>query len=394
MTCCLGACDTCAVAISRFALLGLVAVFGLASCKPRELTGQLQDAVALTEVPPDGGPAAPLGPRLVEIAPWVSASAARVVLRLSEPVTYRLGDFELGKSVRSYIDLDGVRLPSTGAAERATSGLVRSLRVEATRTGGRVSFDVMPGTYRRAFVLQDPFRIVLDFVPESRALPNARAVKRVVLDAGHGGEDPGAIGPGGAREKDIALDVVLRAGRVLTAKGIDVVLTREADNFVALEERAARANAAEGDLFLSVHCNAADNATARGFEVYVLDVDSGRVAGRIARRENGAAVGGEEVGGLLAQMRLADGGSRARRFADLVERGVHAALRGEGLVKHNGGVHGAGFHVLVGARMPAVLVEIGYITTPVEEQRLGTVLYRQKMAEGLANAVLAYKAGK
>ena len=336
------------------------------------------------------------GPRLLEIAPWVSPAAARVVLRFSQPVAYRLGDFEMGRTVRSYVDVDGVLLPPDGAKEKATDGLVQGVRVEATRTGGRVSFDVPPGTYKRAFQLADPFRIVIDFVPEGRAAPSARMLKRVVLDAGHGGEDPGALGPGGTREKDVALDVVQRAGRVLLAKGVEVVLTRSDDTFVPLEERAARANAADADLFLSVHCNAAENTTAKGFEVYVLDVDSGRVADRIARRENGLRAGGDnpELGGMLAHMRLTDGGTRAKHFADLIERGVHASLREEGLRRHNGGVHGAAFHVLVGARMPAVLAELGYISTPSEERRLGEPLYRQKMAEGLANAVLAYKAGK
>ena len=364
-------------------------IMAIASCKnqPSVVTDAPSQAVA------EAGPKTP-GPRLTEIAPWVSADAARVVLRLSEPVSYKLGDFELGKSTRSYIDLDGVLLPNEGALDRETVGLVRGLRVESTRTGGRVSFDVPQGTYRRVFHLNDPFRIVVDFLTESRVHPNPRSLRRVVLDAGHGGDDPGAIGSAGTREKDVALDVVIRTGRMLVAKGVDVVLTRGGDQFVALEERAARANASDADLFLSVHCNAADNTSAKGFEVYVLDVQSSRVADRLARRENGARSESSDIGGILAQMRLADGGTRARHFADLVERGVHASLRHDKLQRHNGGVHGAGFHVLVGARMPAVLAELGYITTPSEERMLASDDYRQKMAEGLANAVFAYRAGK
>lgn len=395
------ACDTYRVRALRFAL-AVCSLCIAAGCKraaldtPRVVDDASASSSEVSLEPDASAPAAAVGPRLLEVAPWISASTARVVLRLSEPVNYRSGDFEMGKSLRSYIDLDGISLPPTGAAQRETQGLVRGIRVEATRAGGRVSFDVLPGTYKRAFHLTDPFRVVIDFLPQARAMPNARLLRRVVIDAGHGGEDPGALGPGRTREKDVALDVALRAGRVLVGKGVEVVLTRSDDTFVPLEERAARANAAEADLFLSVHCNAAENDTAKGFEVYVLDVDSGRVAGRIARRENGlaAGAGSEELGGMLAQMRLADGGSRARHFADLIERGVHASLRAEGLQRHNGGVHGAAFHVLVGARMPAVLAELGYITTPSEERRLGEPLYRQKMAEGLANAVLAYKAGK
>src|SRR5690606_1917179 len=137
------------------------------------------------------------------------------------------------------------------------------------------------------FHLLEPYRVVIDV---ARHAPGAdRKVSRVVIDPGHGGNDPGALGPTGLREKDVTLAIAHKVAPILARIGIEVALTRDDDRYVTLEERTARANAYGADLFVSIHCNAAENKTRRGIESYVLDTTTSDMAGRVAARENGAS---------------------------------------------------------------------------------------------------------
>ena len=182
---------------------------------------------------------------------------------------------------------------------------------------------------------------------------------------------------------------------MLARDGMQVVLTRDDDRFVSLEERTARANAFSADLFVSIHCNAAENHAKRGVETYVLDTARDEMAGRIAARENAtSAAAGAEIGSILASMRLADQSARSGRLADLLQRAALASLRGAYADAVDGGVHTAGFYVLVGARMPGVLFETSYISNPNEETRLASDDYEQRLADGIVNAVKAYREGR
>src|SRR5207248_519922 len=127
--------------------------------------------------------------------------------------------------------------------------------------------------YRRVFHLSEPYRVVVDVArrPPEASIRGPRAVERVVLDPGHGGRDTGASGLAGVREKDVTLEIALKVSPILTAQGMRVALTREEDRYVSLEERTARANAFSADLFVSIHCNAAESKWRRGVETYVLD---------------------------------------------------------------------------------------------------------------------------
>ncbi len=220
--------------------------------------------------------------------------------------------------------------------------------------------------------------------------------RRVVLDPGHGGSDPGAVGPTGLRESEVTLDVARRvAERLATRYGMQVVLTRDRDVYLPLEVRAAQANQSGADLFVSVHCNAARNTEARGVSTYVLEHTDNRVAARVLRRE-GELIDVEahnpgDVAGILADLRLSQHGRDSLALAHEVQRAMlhDARLLFTGV--DDMGVHPARFHVLVTARMPAVLVELSFLSNPAEEARLRTDAYRDVLASAVARSVAEHR---
>jgi len=362
----------------------------------RGLAGE--GAIALAVL--DAGPSRVLvAPRITRIEQWGGDEAARVVVHLDRSSHFRVGDVgsSTGQGARTYIDLDGVEFGGS-ARETAVSGIVSRVLAEATSTGSRIALDLTGPAYRRVFHLLEPFRIVIDIAknpPGAGPKGASRAVNRVAIDAGHGGNDPGAQGPSGLREKDVTLAVARKLAPILSRLGIQVALTREDDRYVTLEERTARANAFGADLFVSIHCNAAENKTRRGVETYVLDTTTSDMAGRVAARENATSqAASNEVAQLLASMRLADQATRSTHFAELLQRAGVASLGAQYADVLDGGVHHAAFYVLVGARMPAVLFETSYISNAIDEQRLGLADYQQRLADAIANAVKAYREGR
>jgi len=338
-------------------------------------------------------------PRITRIEQWTGTEGARVVVHLDRAARFRYGDVASAgtRGARTYVDFDGVELGGA-AKETALAGIVSRIVTESTTTGSRVALDLNGPAYRRVFHLLEPFRVVIDIArqpPGTGPSGKGRSVARVVLDPGHGGSDPGASGPTGLREKDVTLAIAHKVAPVLARQGVEVTLTRDDDRYVTLEERTARANAFGADLFVSIHCNAAENKSRKGVETYILDTTANEMAGKVAARENGTSQAAtNEVAQLLASMRLADQATRSTRLAELLQRAGIASLSGqyEGVV--DGGVHRAGFYVLVGARMPAVLFETSYISNLVDEQRLGSTDYQQRLADAIANAVKAYKEGR
>jgi N-acetylmuramoyl-L-alanine amidase len=337
-------------------------------------------------------------PQLVRIESWPGRDAARVAVVLDRPAPYRIGDELLaGEGAPSiFLDLDGVDL---GGATRDTSaqGIVTRVRAQTTSTGSRVSLDIAGRAWRRAFSMRDPYRIVIDVAhhPPGVTGRSPRAVARVVVDPGHGGKDNGAVGSSGVKEKDVTLDVARRLAPVLVTSGIQVVLTRDDDRFVSLEERTAIANGFGADLFVSIHCNASETRTRRGVETYVLDANRDELAARLAARENATSqAASAELASILGDLRLADQSQRSTRFARLLERAATSALGAKYGDAVDGGVHRAGFYVLVGADMPSVLLETSYISNATDEQRLDSDEYRQLLADAIANAIRAYREGR
>jgi N-acetylmuramoyl-L-alanine amidase len=361
------------------------------------LAGEGAVAQALAGVLDAGVTTAPVRPpQIVRIESWPGRDAARFVVVLDRPVAYRVGDEVQGAEPRTFLDLDGV---DVGGATRdaPSTGIVTRVRADATSTGSRVSFDLAAAAWRRVFYMHEPYRIVVDVArhPPGVKGRNARAVSRVVLDPGHGGKDHGAVGPSGVMEKDVTLDVAHRVAPVLAAQGIQVVLTRDDDRFVALEERTARANAFGADLFVSIHCNASESRGRRGVETYVLDTTRDEIAARVAARENATTqAASAELASILGGMRMADEAQRSTRLAQLLQRAATSTLHAKYGDVVDGGVHTAGFYVLVGARMPSVLFETSYISNATDEQRLGSDDYRQLVADSIAIAVKAYREGR
>lgn len=214
-------------------------------------------------------------------------------------------------------------------------------------------------------------------------------VKRVVIDAGHGGKDTGAIGKNGQKEKDLTLSIARKLRTRLTAMGLEVVLTRDADEFLSLEERTRIANDRRADLFISIHVNAARNRNAHGIETYTLNLNSDRYAMRLAARENATST--KSIGDL--DLILADLATKANtddsvRLARFAQGQMVSHLRSKhGDAVKDLGVKQALFFVLVGAKMPAMLVETGFISNPDEVKRLTSVAYQDDIARSLADGV-------
>jgi N-acetylmuramoyl-L-alanine amidase len=223
---------------------------------------------------------------------------------------------------------------------------------------------------------------------------------KIVIDPGHGGKDPGARGIGGTQEKDVVLAIARDLARRLRANPeIDVVLTREDDRFVSLEERTALANAAGADLFLSVHANANPHRSLRGIEVYYLNNTDNRGTLRLAAMENGLRWDPSDpslpnaipdLSYILSDLRQTYKVEESRLLAEQVGRGMVARLGSDYDSVGDPTVKEGPFYVLVGAYMPCVLVEVSYLTNPVESTRLKSASYRKAVADGIYEGVWSY----
>jgi N-acetylmuramoyl-L-alanine amidase len=212
-----------------------------------------------------------------------------------------------------------------------------------------------------------------------------------VIDAGHGGHDPGSIGRGGLQEKDLVLDVAQRVERMVQEElGAEVVMTRSTDVFVPLEERTAIANARGADLFLSIHANSSRNASARGIETYFLNFAKNPHAEEVAARENAISEATlKDLQNLVKAITLNSKIDESRDFAAAVQEQMVAGVRREHGVPDRG-VHTAPFYVLIGANMPAVLAEIAFVSNPEDERRLKSPEYREVLARSLLRGVSSY----
>jgi len=236
-------------------------------------------------------------------------------------------------------------------------------------------------------------------IDQSHYLDKERAkwkLDKIILDAGHGGHDPGAKA-NGVKEKDIVLDVVKRLGKLIEKRtDIEVVYTRDSDKFIPLRQRTKIANEAKGKVFLSVHANANKNKKASGFETYLIRPGkTDAAAQKVAEAEN-AVMRLEENSGnyveltdeqlILATMMQSSFMQESETLADLVQSEFDKKLVGQ-----NRGVKQAGFMVLIGATMPNILIELGFLTNKNDARRLKQASYRQKAAEAIFNALMKYK---
>lgn len=369
---------------------------------------------------------------------WSSPEYSRVALYTRVPVKFRVGrlpaeaakkvperlfvdlpDCELGDEVPLRIDVSDSVVHRIRVAERE-EGFIRVV-VEAK---GEFSHKVVP--------LQNPERLVIDLTRQAEAPASGQAeardevariiaskkslkekrreieqlkkksrpeislsamaglhIRRVVIDAGHGGRDPGAIGPGGTLEKNVALDIATELGRKLQEElKLEVIYTREKDEFLALEARTALANEKQADLFVSVHLNANVDRKLSGVEVFYLDLTNDRYSIKLAARENATSEKNiSDLKFILADLALKSHTDDSIRLAEYVQQELVGALREKYQPVRSHGVKAALFYVLIGARMPSILVEASFITNRREEKRLQDKAYRAQVAEGIFRGI-------
>jgi len=332
-------------------------------------------------------------------------------------------DLKKGIPPRIYIDIADARLAIAKEPVPVDDGLLRQVRVgQYSDDVVRVVLDMTSLRDHTAFMLPDPQRLVIDVQgrkgPETTpgkvepakveknsrrgasvtdqkpSIPSAKStgIRKIVLDPGHGGKDPGAIGIGGQQEKDIVLRIAKKlAAKLKREMGVQVVLTRKDDRFVALEDRTYLANAEDADLFISLHMNASNNAEARGVETYYLNNTTDEAAMRLAARENGSARKNISdlqfiLSDMTQNMKLEDSITLAHRLQQSVVGGMSKAV---GEVRDLG-VKQALFYVLVGARMPSVLVEMFFVTHRIEGAAMGREVNQDAMVNSLFEGIQKY----
>jgi N-acetylmuramoyl-L-alanine amidase len=358
---------------------------------------------------------------------WSYAGFSRISVELSGPVEVSVerlhAEAGAGRPERLYLDLEGARLGGASAAPLVVGdGLLEAVRLGQNRPDTvRVVIDLERYGRHRMVKLAAPDRIVIDVFGEAEAPTRAsavpaataaapraslarpkrgaqplaaydqRTVRTIVIDPGHGGKDPGATGLDGLVEKEVTLDLARRMRERLERWGFRVIMTREGDETVDLEERTARAEGGGGDIFLSLHVNAAPRATAAGIETYYLDESDERHSDVVAARENGIAPAqAGELQRTVAQLRVSEVSQRSGLLARHVHGAIVRGLRARYGVTEDLGVRQGPFYVLFLSSMPAILVEVGFATNPVDAERLRDDAYLELVTDRIASGLMAY----
>ena len=334
---------------------------------------------------------------------WSSEGYTRVVVELSRSVEFI--SRRLSNPDRLYFDLKNTKITKEIKTKLSVGdGILKLVRAGQFDPGTvRIVLDLETMEDFSAYILDDPTKLVID-VNAKKKKQAVASRKILVLDPGHGGHDPGAIGPGGLQEKDVVLDVALRVKEILSKEpGIEVILTRDKDVFIPLPERTLRALQANADLFVSIHANASPNRAARGIETYLQNWTNEEEAIRVAARENYLSV--KRMKQQMAQYKNDDVGKMLSDLKRDFKRDESVALAHyvqnallEDMVKvHkkvvNLGVKQAMFFVLMGASMPpSILAEISFISNPEEERFLSQESYRSTIAAAIASGIRTYLA--
>jgi N-acetylmuramoyl-L-alanine amidase len=215
---------------------------------------------------------------------------------------------------------------------------------------------------------------------------------KVVIDAGHGGHDTGTIGPNGLMEKDLVLDVALRLGKLINKRlGATVVYTRSDDTFIALEQRTKIANEEKADLFISIHANSSPEPSATGVETYFFNLTSDKNGLDLATRENAASASSiADLNDLLHKAVLQTKKEESREFAQEVQAALWTEALHMNSLSRDRGVRQAPFVVLIGAGMPSILAEVGFVSNPHDEKLLKRSDERQRIAEALFKGISHY----
>jgi len=333
---------------------------------------------------------------------WSSENYTRVVVDLTNTVEFSKN--RLSNPDRLYFDVkDAYISKEINTSIPVGDGILKTVRAsQFNKTTVRVVLDLDEISDYQTFIFDDPARLVIDVYGKTRTAdkPDVNFVKRrIVLDPGHGGHDPGAVGPKNLYEQDVVLDIALKLKKVLMEDPFnEVFLTRERDVFIPLEERTAMANRKNADLFVSIHANASPRREAKGIETYLLNWNDDEEAIRVAAREN--AISLKKMRAMNRQVDIVDviksdlirenKRDESIKLANYIQRSLISNLDSD--TKHvlNLGVKQALFYVLFGAKMPSVLVEVSFISNPEEERLLSNDAYRTEIAKGIAKGLNTY----
>ena len=376
-----------------------------------------------------------------EIRYWSNEDYTRVVVQLDREIEFR--KHILSNPDRIYFDLQDTRLRSAlnGKTYPIDDVFIKQVRVAQNRPDMvRLVLDFAEINKHTVFALYDPFRIVIDTlggrrspdtpqvaertvnteeavlslatgtdttvrvsetptVPASnldgdRSLTRVLGLKvgRVVIDPGHGGGDTGSIGSSGLKEKDLVLSVSKRLKILVEERlGTDVVLTRDTDKFVPLEERTAIANQLGADLFISVHANSSRIRKVSGVETFFLNLTSNAEEREVASRENaGSQRNIRELEDLLRQIALGDYNEESKDLAQIIQQSLYSEVKNHHPILRNRGVKKAPFIVLINLNMPGILTEVGFISNPTEEKYFTEKEGQDQVAEALYKGIEKY----
>ncbi|HET7890783.1 MAG TPA: N-acetylmuramoyl-L-alanine amidase [Candidatus Sulfotelmatobacter sp.] len=368
-------------------------------------------------------------PRVTGVRHWNSADSSTVVLDLEDQVQYEA--HRLAGPDRIYFDLRDTQLASDLIAKSIDVGdtFVNRIRmaqpvagmtriVLETKANSTFSVSLEPNPYRLVVEVRKigatPKAVVNLFPNATQAEKNKLAIVippptkedlqlrarvpklRVVVDAGHGGWDLGTVGRRGLLEKDLVLEIAERLGKLLESRlGMEVIYTRQDDNYIPLDERASIANSSQADLFVSVHANYSDLPSARGVETYYTNfftAPGSREAAKDVDTRLTAASVKPAMTATLSAADLHDRIEQSRRLAASVQRSLYGTLSAQNPGLRDRGVKEAGFVVLTESAMPGILAEVSFVSSPTDEQKLRSDGYREQIAEALYRGIARYAA--
>lgn len=316
----------------------------------------------------------------------VELTGAKALLLLEEPYAF-VGKRRLALPSAPHWK-DGRLALSRAAQELLFKTLSGSSPAFESATPEELAALAPPGAEPTVVIPPDP-EIIPGHGPIAGSRPSSGRLRKIIIDAGHGGHDPGAHGHGGVEEKDVCLDIALRLEKQVrqALPGVEVILTRKRDYFVTLRDRTKIANEADADLFISIHNNASPNAKSKGSQVFFYDSrSSDRAAEDLARRENDEA-------NYLDFIMMDMAKSLVRDQSIMLAQAVQKELGeiGEDLGVHTRRLSYAPFYVLARTKMPAILVEVAFITNPKEERLLKNAQFRAQVADGIVAGLKNYK---
>lgn len=327
---------------------------------------------------------------------------SQIIIYMSDKADFSIG--KLSNPDRLFFDIRTAKLKTTKLKEDAPDGLIKSIRMSQFNADTvRIVFDMNVSDYSYKVLDDKDTKLTIEIYSNNTKIEqkNDRSVqdylkKVIVLDPGHGGHDPGAVGPTGLYEKDVVLDIARKVKDIILKNypNYEVIMTRNEDVFIPLNERTAIANKVNADLFLSIHANADFKRFARGIETFILNWTDDEESMRVAARENAISLAQmkraqSELGLILASLEREAKRDESIKLASYIQSSFLEKIPFFD-TQHNRGVKQALFYVLVGAKMPSALVEVGFISNPDDERLLYEESYRERLAQAIALGINKY----